>query len=102
MFEQPTLLRSTVSLCPQCGSEAIEAVSTGSSPEVLRDHPGVIEAQIVEADGQVYIKKHCDRHGSFEEPASLRCGFFTDAWRGFRSSPTVNTDRTRPFTLTAS
>lgn len=49
MLERATVLRKTQSLCPQCGEETISAVAKGKSPALLRDHAGVIEAEIVES-----------------------------------------------------
>ena len=67
MFEPATILRTTLSLCPQCGAEATSAVANGNTPAVLRDHAGVVEAQIVESSGQIFMRKRCDRHGEFED-----------------------------------
>ena len=49
MPERSTVLRKTQSLCPECGGETISAVANGKSPALLRDHVGVIEAEIVES-----------------------------------------------------
>src|SRR5438552_1851685 len=67
MFEPAIVLRKTQSLCPQCGSEAVNDVASGNSPAVLRNHTGVVEAQIVESGGKVFMQKRCDRHGEFQD-----------------------------------
>src|SRR5262249_21054253 len=46
--------RQTLSLCPECNHEAVEAVVRGeASLADLRDRPGIIEADIVEEAGRV-------------------------------------------------
>jgi len=67
MFQPATILRNTLSLCPQCGAETINAVAQGESPATLRDHAGIVEAQIVESGGQVFMRKRCKHHGEFED-----------------------------------
>jgi uncharacterized radical SAM superfamily Fe-S cluster-containing enzyme len=67
MLEPVTILRKTLSLCPECGGETITAVAHGQSPTILRDHAGVVEAQIVELGGQVFMRKRCEHHGEFED-----------------------------------
>lgn len=67
MFGERTILRKTLSLCPHCCADAIAAVGHGESPTVLRDHAGMIEAQIVESGGQVFMRKSCNHHGEFED-----------------------------------
>ena len=67
MFEPATILRNTLSLCPQCGAETINAVAQGASPAALREHAGIVDAQIVESGGQVFMRKRCKHHGDFED-----------------------------------
>lgn len=67
MLEPAIVLRETLSLCPQCGAEAITAVAHGNSWAALKNHSGVVEAQIVESGGQVFMRKRCGRHGEFQD-----------------------------------
>jgi 7,8-dihydro-6-hydroxymethylpterin dimethyltransferase len=76
MFEPASVLMKTQSLCPRCGAEAISAVANGNPPDILRNHPGVIEAKIVEANGQIFIHKRCERHGEFEDLLASDSTFF--------------------------
>jgi uncharacterized radical SAM superfamily Fe-S cluster-containing enzyme len=76
MFEPSIVLKETLSLCPRCGSEAIAAVTNGNPPEILRNHPGVVEAQILESGGQVFIRKRCKQHGEFEDLLASDATFY--------------------------
>ena len=76
MSEPSIVLTKTLSLCPQCGSEVITAVAHGESPAVLRNHPGVVEAHVVESGGQVFIRKLCDRHGEFQDLLASDAPFY--------------------------
>jgi uncharacterized radical SAM superfamily Fe-S cluster-containing enzyme len=67
MFEPATVLRTTLSLCPQCGADTIDAVRGGESLAALRNHAGIIEAQIVESGKEVFMRKRCKQHGEFED-----------------------------------
>ena len=69
--------RRTQSLCPHCNQEAVDSVLEGRSAIAeFRDKPGVINAQIVEEDGRILIKKACERHGAFEDVLSTNPEFF--------------------------
>jgi hypothetical protein len=61
--------RETDSLCPRCIKEARDAVLAGQSDlaEIIEGRPGEIKARIVERDGKVWMIKHCERHGTFED-----------------------------------
>jgi 7,8-dihydro-6-hydroxymethylpterin dimethyltransferase len=63
--------RKTLSLCPDCNREAVDAVLKGGM-EIMafRDNPGVIEADIIEEAGRILMRKSCDRHGPFEDALS--------------------------------
>ena len=75
MFDPITVLRKTLSLCPECGGETITAVANGQSPALLRDHAGVIEAEIVESGGQVFMRKRCHHHGEFADLVASDAAF---------------------------
>ena len=63
--------RKTLSLCPDCNHEAVEAVLKGESDVAdFRDHPGIIEAEIVEEGGRILMRKACSKHGPFEDALS--------------------------------
>jgi uncharacterized radical SAM superfamily Fe-S cluster-containing enzyme len=69
--------RRTLSLCPDCNREAVEAVTTGeASLAEFRDRPGVIEAEIVEEAGRILMRKACEKHGPFEDVLSNHPAFF--------------------------
>jgi 7,8-dihydro-6-hydroxymethylpterin dimethyltransferase len=63
--------RKTLSLCPDCNHEAVDAVIRSESDiAAFRENPGVIEADIIEEAGRILIRKSCDRHGPFEDVLS--------------------------------
>ena len=69
--------RTTLSLCPDCNREAVEAVVSGeTSIEEFRDTPGIIEANIVEEAGRILMRKACGKHGPFEDVLSNHPSFF--------------------------
>ena len=69
--------RKTLSLCPDCNNEAVEAVLKGEmNITAFRDNPGIVEAAIVEEGGRILMRKACDRHGPFEDALSNHPGFF--------------------------
>jgi uncharacterized radical SAM superfamily Fe-S cluster-containing enzyme len=57
--------RETDSLCPACVKETREAILDGKTDlRVLIDgKPGEIKARIVEEDGQIVMRKRCEKHG---------------------------------------
>jgi len=63
--------RKTLSLCPDCNREAVEAVLKGEIGAAdFRDNPGIIEAEILEEGGRILMHKACERHGPFEDVLS--------------------------------
>ena len=69
--------RKTLSLCPECNREAVEAVLKGEiDVEDFRDNPGVTEAEILEEGGRILMRKACERHGPFEDTLSNHPDFF--------------------------
>ncbi len=69
--------RKTLSLCPDCNHEAVEAVLKGEIDVAdFRDNPGVIEAEILEEGGRILMRKACERHGPFEDTLSNHPDFF--------------------------
>ena len=69
--------RKTLSLCPDCNHEAVEAVLKGEIDVAdFRDNPGVIEAEIVEEGGRILMRKSCERHGPFEDALSNHADLF--------------------------
>ena len=69
--------RRTLSLCPDCNREAVEAVTRGeASLAEFRDRPGIIEARIVEEAGRILMRKACEKHGPFEDVLSNHPAFF--------------------------
>ena len=76
MFEPATTLRKTLSLCPQCSIETIATIAHADLPAALRDPAGVVEAHIVESGGQIFMRKHCSRHGEFEDLLASDAAFY--------------------------
>lgn len=69
--------RRTLSLCPDCNREAVEAVLRGEKDVAdFRDNPGVIEAEILEEGGRILMRKVCEKHGPFEDALSNHPDFF--------------------------
>jgi uncharacterized radical SAM superfamily Fe-S cluster-containing enzyme len=69
--------RETDSLCPRCVKETREAILDGKTDlRVLIDgKPGEIKAQIVEENGQIVMKKTCEKHGEFVDVLSIDPAF---------------------------
>jgi hypothetical protein len=69
--------RKTLSLCPDCNHEAVEAVVKGEIDAAdFRDNPGVVEAEILEEGGRILMRKACEKHGPFEDTLSNHPDFF--------------------------
>src|SRR6202008_701054 len=69
--------RRTLSLCPDCNHEAVEAVLKGEIGVAdFRDNPGIIHAEILEEGGRILMRKACERHGPFEDALSNHPDFF--------------------------
>ncbi|NLT67160.1 MAG: radical SAM protein [Acidobacteria bacterium] len=69
--------RETDSLCPKCVPEIREKLIRGEIglAELLENRPGEIEAQLVEEDGRIVIRKSCEKHGAFEDVLSTNPDF---------------------------
>jgi uncharacterized radical SAM superfamily Fe-S cluster-containing enzyme len=72
-FPQLGWPRTTDSLCPRCVKEARTEILDGkrSLLELIEGKPGEIKAEIVEENGQVLMKKRCQRHGQFTDVMSI-------------------------------
>lgn len=69
--------RKTLSLCPECNREAVEAVTRGeSSVDDVRERPGIVAAEIIEEAGRILMRKACEKHGPFEDVLSNHPAFF--------------------------
>jgi uncharacterized radical SAM superfamily Fe-S cluster-containing enzyme len=69
--------RRTMSLCPDCNREVIEAVIRGDATvNDFRDRPGIIEAEVIEEAGRILMRKGCRKHGPFEDVLSNHPAFF--------------------------
>jgi 7,8-dihydro-6-hydroxymethylpterin dimethyltransferase len=69
--------RKTLSLCPDCNRQALNAVVKGQQDIAnFRERPGVIEAEILEEGGRILMRKACERHGPFEDVLSNHPEFF--------------------------
>jgi 7,8-dihydro-6-hydroxymethylpterin dimethyltransferase len=69
--------RKTLSLCPHCNVEAVEAVLRGEIDiAAFRENPGIIEAEILEEGGRILMRKACERHGPFEDALANHSDFF--------------------------
>ncbi len=72
-FPQLGWPRETDSLCPKCVKETRKAILDGVADlRILIDgKPGEIKAQIVEENGQIWMKKRCPVHGEIVDLLSL-------------------------------
>jgi uncharacterized radical SAM superfamily Fe-S cluster-containing enzyme len=72
-FPQLGWPRTTDSLCPRCVKEARSEILDGkrSMLELIEGKPGEIKAEIVEENGQIVMKKTCERHGTFTDLIAL-------------------------------
>ena len=69
--------RTTQSVCPKCLVEVRDGVLGGRMNATdLIEHPGVIDAEVVEEAGTVLLRKACDRHGPFEDMLATDAEFF--------------------------
>lgn len=69
--------RRTLSLCPDCNREAVDAVINGDAAIAdFRDKPGIIEAEILEEAGRILMRKACEKHGPFEDVLTNHPDFF--------------------------
>jgi uncharacterized radical SAM superfamily Fe-S cluster-containing enzyme len=51
-------------------------ISGEASLADFRDHPGIIEAEILEEAGRILMRKACEKHGPFEDVLSNHPAFF--------------------------
>lgn len=71
-----TVIRKTMSLCPECGAQTITAIRKGAATSAaLKQHP-IIEAQVVESEGQIFMKKRCSEHGEFRDVLASSSEFY--------------------------
>ena len=69
--------RRTLSLCPDCNREAVDAVINGDAAIAdFSDKPGIIEAEILEEAGRILMRKACGKHGPLEDVLSDHPDFF--------------------------
>jgi len=69
--------RKTLSLCPDCNREAVDAVLQREIDAAeFRDNPGIIGAEILEEAGRILMRKTCEKHGPFEDALSNHPDFF--------------------------
>lgn len=69
--------RETDSLCPQCIPEVRREIAEGRADIdlLLKENPGRLEAQLLEENGRILIRKTCEKHGSFEDVISTYPAF---------------------------
>jgi 7,8-dihydro-6-hydroxymethylpterin dimethyltransferase len=69
--------RETDSLCPRCVPEIRQRIVQGQEnvDVLLKNSPGHINAQLVEENGRILIRKTCEKHGPFEDVISTNPGF---------------------------
>ena len=77
-FPQLGFPRQTDSLCPGCVKEVRDQILSGDTDwkVLIEGNPGEIKASIVEENGRILMKKHCPKHGHFEDVMSVDPGFF--------------------------
>src|SRR5438477_645896 len=69
--------RTTDSLCPKCVPEVRSAVTSGKADlsALMSERSGEIKAEIIEEEGRVLMRKHCQKHGTFEDVLSTSPDF---------------------------
>src|SRR5262245_26898916 len=69
--------RTTDSLCPKCVPEVRGAITSGKADikELISGRGGEVKAEIVEDNGRVLMRKHCAKHGDFEDVLSTSPDF---------------------------
>ncbi len=69
--------RVTDSLCPRCVPEVRNAIIQGNADlaTLISKHPGEIQAQLIEEDGRILMRKVCEKHGPFEDIISTNSAF---------------------------
>ena len=72
-FPQLGWPRTTDSLCPRCVKETRTAILDGtrSFGELIVGKPGEVKATILEENGQIVMKKTCDKHGTFTDVMAI-------------------------------
>src|ERR1700723_2035825 len=92
--------RRTLSLCPDCNREAVEAVIRGEATLAdFRDRPGIIEAEIIEEAGRILMRKACEKHGHLK--TCFRIIQPSSGWRGWLLARTPIVPAMKSFTITA-
>lgn len=69
--------RETDSLCPRCVQEVRAEILEGKRDwrALVEENPGEIKASIVERDGEVWMVKTCEKHGTFEDQMAMDVEF---------------------------
>src|SRR3954471_17339923 len=72
-FPQLGWPRKTDSLCPRCVKEVRTSIFDGtrSFSELIEGKPGESEAEILEEDGKIVMKKTCQKHGTFTDVMAI-------------------------------
>jgi 7,8-dihydro-6-hydroxymethylpterin dimethyltransferase len=84
--------RVTQSVCPKCILETRDSILEGAqAASALTEHPGLIDAEIVEEAGTVLLRKSCERHGPFEDMLATDARFF---WKMESLFPGCDFERT--------
>jgi hypothetical protein len=69
--------RTTDSLCPRCVPEVRSQVISGKADlkAIISERAGELKAEIIEENGRVLMRKHCEKHGTFEDVLSTSPDF---------------------------
>jgi tetraether lipid synthase len=69
--------RTTDSLCPKCVPEVRSQITSGKADlsAIISGRGGELKAEILEQDGRVVMRKHCEKHGTFEDVLSTSPDF---------------------------
>jgi hypothetical protein len=69
--------RETDSLCPKCVKEVRTQILAGERAlsTLTEGKPGEVRAQIVQVDGQIVMRKRCEKHGAFEDVMAIDPAF---------------------------
>ncbi len=77
--------RETDSLCPRCVIETRQQIISGERDvsDLVDGHMGEIKAHLIEEDGKIFVRKNCEKHGSFEDLLSIDPEFSRSVERRF-------------------
>ena len=93
--------RRTLSLCPDCNREAVDAVINGDAAIAdFRDKPGIIEAEILEEAGRILMRKACENTARSKTCFPI-IPISSEGWRALLSVGISDASAMKEYTITA-